>query len=84
MTKDEKLTEEELRIMINDDDLFEEFNLKDIYSILNESLVIKSCPDCNLHNIEENKHMFYHSKLTRCRKCSKEYSKKYTKLRNAR
>jgi hypothetical protein len=78
----EILTEEELRIMIGDDDLFNEYNLKDMYSITEKSLVIPSCPDCGLHKIIENKHLFYHSKLTRCRICSKEYSKKYTKNKN--
>ena len=84
MNNIEKLTEEELRIIINDDELFDEFNLKDMYSVIQESLVIPSCPDCGLHNIKENKQLFYNSRITRCRKCSKEFSKKNTQLRKLR
>jgi hypothetical protein len=81
ISQDEKLTSEEIYIICGEE-LTNQYDLTNMYSILDESLVIPSCPDCKLHRIKKNKHLFYHSKLTRCRKCSKAYSKQYTKNKN--
>ena len=76
---DERLTEEELRIMVNDDKLFDEYNLKDMYHVCDDTGNNKACPDCCLEYTDENKHLFYTDKLTRCKECSKRYSINYSK-----
>ena len=77
---DERFTEEELRLMVNNDNLFDKYDLGDMYSVCEKSKENeRCCPDCGLKHTEQNKHLFYSYKITRCRECSKKYSKIYAK-----
>ncbi len=79
MNEDERLTEEELRIMCDNDKLFDEYDLKNMYSVCDEYGEGRKCPDCGLKHIDENKHLFYTYKYTRCMKCSRIYTKQYAR-----
>ena len=79
MDEDERLTEEELRCMVDDDELFDEYDLKNMYSVLEQGGEERKCPDCGLELIDENKSLFYSWKYTRCKACSKRYSRNYAK-----
>jgi len=74
---EERFTEEELRLMINNDKLFDKYDLGNMYSVCDKSND-RLCPDCGLAYTEENKHLFYTYKCTRCRACCKIYSKKWS------
>ena len=79
MNEDERLTEEELRCMVDDDELFDEYDLTNMYSVCDKTGPNKSCPDCGLPKTDENKSLFYSYKYTRCIVCSKKYSRNYAK-----
>ena len=76
---DDRLTEEELRLMVNDDKLFDNYDLANMYSVCDDFGEARSCTDCNLPHIEKNEHLFYTYKYTRCIECSKKYTKMYAK-----
>ena len=72
---DEFLSEEELRLMVNNDYLFNYYDLKNLYSGSNGcSDNSKFCYDCNILLNDREK---YRCKL-HSRKYSNEQSKKYT------
>jgi hypothetical protein len=61
--EDERLTPEEIYIICGEK-LTKKYDLTNLYSVETETSNERKCPDCN---------------LTRCRGCSKIYSKKYFK-----
>ena len=79
MNDDERLTEEELRCMVDDDKLFDEYDMKNMYCVMDDVGEKRKCPDCGLPKTDENKHLFYNYKYTRCIVCSKRYSRNYAK-----
>jgi hypothetical protein len=74
---DERLTPEEIYLICGEK-LTKKYDLTNLYSVETETSNERKCPDCNL-TYTENVHLFYSYKLTRCRGCSKIYSKKYFK-----
>ena len=76
----EELTEEELRILVNNDEIFNEYNLKDIYTVTEASGYLKKCCDCQLL-YDNNQELFYHWKYTVCITCSKLRSVNLNKLK---
>jgi capsid portal protein len=67
---EEQLTEEELRVMVGDDELFNKYNLKNMYSVTESASYLKRCCDCKLPYYG-NEALFYDWKYTVCVSCSK-------------
>lgn len=66
----EQLTEEELHLLINDDKLFNEYDLGNIYTVIEDASYLKTCLDCQM-SYHSNKEKFYNFKYTVCIDCSK-------------
>jgi hypothetical protein len=84
----EQLTEEELRIMVDDDELFDEYDLGNMYSVCEDEDPAegKKCSDCKL-KYTGNEERFYIDYGIYCKECQKKRSRKYAlknkeKLRN--
>lgn len=77
MNEDERLTPEEIYIICGEK-LTKKYDLTNMHTVLDKTSNERKCPDCNL-TYTENVHLFYSYKLTRCRECSKIYSKTYFK-----
>ena len=69
----EKFTEE-LRLTIDDNDLFKEYDLGNMYSVCEKGNYEKACTVCNLkyHGNEDN---FYCRKITYCKNCYRKASR---------
>ena len=62
----------------NSKEFIEEWGLDDMFSVCEKDGIGKSCPDCGLI-YEENKEYFYCEKYSRCKKCSRAYTRAYAK-----
>lgn len=69
------LTEEELQIIIDDDELFDEYDLKNMYSVLDKAIE-KKCSVCSIL-YKGNENLFYSYHNTYCKKCNKKNTKLY-------
>jgi hypothetical protein len=72
----EDLTEEELRIMVDDDKLFDKYKLYDMYSVCQKDPEGKECSDCKL-KYTGNEEKFYDYYGSYCRECHKKRSYEY-------
>ncbi len=77
MDEDQRLTEEEIYLICGEK-LTKEYDLTNMYSVLVPAEPRK-CPDCGLKHIDENEHLFYTNKYTRCIKCSRKYTNEYAR-----
>jgi hypothetical protein len=75
MDADNNLTVEELQIIIDDDELFDEYDLGNMYSVLQKGNE-RSCSVCNLI-YKDNIDKFYSYNNTYCRRCNKINTQKY-------
>jgi hypothetical protein len=72
---DEYLTEEQLRILVDNDELFDEYDFSNIYSVESKGIE-KKCSVCSL-SYNENKELFYGERNSLCKKCNTINTKKY-------
>lgn len=78
----EELTEEELRILVNDNEIFEEYDLKNIYTV-EEKGSGKQCSICGITYTEKTFHTYKSSVCIECNKLrSKEHYIKNKKKMN--
>ena len=75
---DDRLTDEEIYLICGEK-LTKEYDLTNMYSVCDKTGPNKSCPDCGLPKTDENAHLFYNYKYTRCKACSKRYTREYAK-----
>jgi hypothetical protein len=76
-----ELTKEEAFCLLyqhNSKEFIEDWGLDDMFSVCDNSGTGKSCPECGLI-YEENKEDFYCEKHSRCKKCSRAYTRAYAK-----
>ena len=78
MNEDERLTPEEIYLICGEK-LTKKYDLTNMFSVLDKTSNERKCPDCNLSHIDENEHLFYSYKNTRCKGCNKINLKNYAK-----
>jgi hypothetical protein len=78
-TSDENLTEEELRVMVDDNELFDDCNLKDMCSVMEISRG-KSCSMCNVLLNDKNSHY----KNSYCKSCNQVRATEHRKVNRER
>ena len=76
---DENLTEEELRVMVDDNELFDDCNLKDMCSVMEISRG-KSCSMCNVLLNDTNSHY----KNSHCKICNQVRATEHRKVNRER
>ena len=76
---DEQYNEEELRLIIDDDELFDEYNLTDMYTVCDPA-PLKSCTECRVILSKDNAH----HKNTFCYDCNNVRRKEYYSLNKER
>ena len=74
----ERFSEKELRLMINNDKLFDEYDLGNMYSVFEKDTIKKNCTVCHLI-YEGNEDKFYCRKITYCKNCYRNASRQRIK-----